>query len=139
LTLKTLATGKIRVNLPLGPNGQVFGTLYTVPTGKTAYVKELLTMLFSAGQTTPYEIYILPSGITDLTTVASNVEAYSRAQTENKGITVFSGRGIAADAVNVFARNTILSAGDAIKCWVHYGAITPGNVDLFSQLSGDES
>ena len=141
---KTLAEGKTRVNLSTaGARGQVFGTLYTVPAGKKALLKGLTCGMAASGNG-EFELYMLESGSTDLSTVASNVMAMSRANTEDKtifpiGVTTSFAFDNTAYFDNYVSRSTILAAGDVIKVWVHYAAaVTPGNTDAFYILSGAE-
>ena len=138
MTLKVLASGKIRVNLPLGANAQLHGTMYTVPTGLTAFIKELLLNHESANAVVMnIEPYILKSGDTDLTTVATNTAVETRAVAENKNVILF-GAQLAQATLGILARNTLLAAGDSVRIWSYYAAVTPGNTDVFFQLSGDE-
>jgi hypothetical protein len=144
MTLKTLAEDRTRVNLAAGANAQVFAALYTVPIGKTAFIKEILLAACQATAVFKMEVYVLKSGDTDLTTVAADNGALGRGVAENKRVLLLSNT-ITSDVTagtpavcNVIGRNTLLSAGDAVKLWVHYGAVTPGNADVAYLISGDE-
>jgi len=145
MTLKVLARTRTRVTLAIGANAQVFMTIYTVPAGQRAYIKDILgTINSSSGAGGQYDIYVLKSGDTDLTTVATDTPADRRANTENKTIACVAvglsmNNSSATEALDVIARNTILEAGDVLKVWCHYGAITPGDTDGTFSVSGDES
>lgn len=147
MTWKTLAAGKQRVSLGAGPNSQVFGTLYTVPAGKTATIKEVLFVYFSlTGIVSNACLYVLSSGNTDLTAVAADVRLLSRSATENKPVQPLSADVASLNEVapgtttpTILARNTIMAAGDKLNAWVDYGAVTPVNQDLAFQVSGDET
>ena len=138
MTLKVLASGKVRVNLALGANSQVFGTMYTVPAATTVFIKELVITTENAiAGVADMQPYILKSGDTDLTAVASNTGTSTRAVAENKTAITLSAT-ISRATPTILARNTILATGDSVRLWVFYGAITPGNTDAFFQISGDE-
>lgn len=143
MTLKTLGKGRTEVNLALGPNAQVFGTLYTVPVGKSAFIKEILAIIKGSASTGNFDLYVLPNGVVDLTAVATDVSVVNRGKVETKNIDCMLGptaydSSVTGAVVTVVGRNTLLEAGDALKCWIHYAAVTPGLTDMFFRVSGDE-
>jgi len=140
LTLKDLAQGKVRTNLSTaGPRGQIHSTLYTVPTGKTGYVKEIICAMIPNTGTVQFELYVLKSGNTDVTAVASDVDLMTRVQSQDANAQILSAKNLTQIVTQVLARNLVLAADDAIKAWVHYGAVTPANTDILYLISGDES
>ena len=149
MPFKKLASGRVRVNLGLGPNSQILGTIGTVPAGKSWVFKELIAFVLfgsSPAGTSNFTCYILPSGATDITAnVSTDNSVMIRARNENASIVLYDTDvpGVNANTTSYSVvlystRRLIVSAGDAIKAWVHYGAVTPGNTDLSYILSGIE-
>jgi len=145
MTLKTIAFDRLTATLAAGAASSVFGTLYTVPVLKRAFIKEILaSMSSSAGAAGKWALYILKSGDTDLTSAAAEVHVAERAQAENKRIAPVAqelslNNSAATGVQNTIARNTIMEAGDKLNAWVYYPAITPGDTQLCFIVSGDES
>lgn len=112
--------------------------IYTCPAGKTAYVKEIVIYHTNAtNSAVTVDIYRLPSGATDLTTTAASNDSAFRAGAESKVITPCV-MNIARITFTVIARNTVLNAGDALKLWWYYGAVTPGVAHAYVSVTLDE-
>lgn len=123
-----------------GNNGQVFGTIYTVPANKTFFLKQLVwAMETGTGSSLSMNFYVLKSGDTDLSTTANWYNLNQASQTQTKpvytlGASLGPGATNSATATNF---NTALSAGDKINVWFSYGAVTPGATNLTCILFGD--
>lgn len=112
----------------------------TVTAGQTWIIKEILHGQSGASASFQYCIYVLPSGNTDLTTVAGDQTCIVRMGVENKSVfpLMDSTTSAAATALTVLARNTVVSAGDVIKIWVNYGAVTPADCRFVVSVSYDD-
>lgn len=127
-----------QVTLAAGANSQKFATVYTVAAGKTLYIKEIIHSMQASAALT-YSLYVLPTGVTDLTSTANQKDAYVRAFEDNVNVQQITPTtsSAAATAPTVLARNTVLNAGDKLNIWVGYGAVTPSATQINVIVSGD--
>ena len=110
------------------------GVLYTVPTGKTAIVKEILLVVRAAVIDQWIVLYVLKSGGTDDTTTGAIA-------VNNDAVPIMTQAGLnqSTPILTVLARNLVLAAGDAIKLktWNNSGGTLVNNLSI--AISGDET
>ena len=101
-------------------------------------------MVQTGASAATYEVYVLPTGATDVSTTAADNSIVGRANAENVNIAPLTVEttailtSAASYATPALLLRERLNAGDSVRCWVHYGVVTPGNSDLFFILSGVE-
>ena len=143
MTLAVIKSGQVLgATAVLATNTRERILLYTVPAGKTAVVKEIVTKLTSVvnpGATGGIDIYVLKSGGTDVLTTSGLNFTNIAIATIGDAVPIVTSL---TSAVVRTAMTLILEAGDALKLSI--GNLSGGNIDttLMStslQISGDVS
>ena len=112
------------------------GTVLTVGAGVSVLIKEI-TFDWDSSAVIQAGLYVLPSGDTDLTS-GGNVTPLARARAETKTIYPIAvmPNGVTHNHT-LYTRNTLLEAGDSLRVWITYGAVTP-TTQFAIKVSGDQ-